>query len=45
VAKRCLKKVMRLVGYDEPLHRWASSSFDVVVKAEKENFQQGLNLP
>ena len=37
-AKRCLKKVMRLVGHDETLHRWASSYFDVVVKAEKAKY-------
>ncbi len=37
-AKQCLKKVMRLVGYDETLHRWASSYFDLVVKAEKAKY-------
>ena len=38
-AKRCLKKIMRLIGYDETLHRWASSYFDEVVKAEKEIYE------
>lgn len=43
-AKRCLKKVMQLVGYDDTLHRWASSYFDEIVKAEKELYEQRLGL-
>jgi len=42
-AKRCLKKVMQLVDYDETLHRWASSYFDEIIKAEKELYQKDLD--
>ena len=34
-AKRCLKKVLWLVPYDETLHRWASSYYYEVVEMEK----------
>lgn len=39
-AKRCLTRAMQLVGYDETLHRWASNYFDLIVKADKEKYQQ-----
>jgi tetratricopeptide (TPR) repeat protein len=39
-AKRCLKKVIQLVGHEETLHRWASSYFDRIIKAEKEIYQE-----
>jgi len=42
-SKRCLVKVMQLVGYDETLHTWASNYFDLVVKAEKKKYKQKLD--
>lgn len=45
VAKRSLTKVMQLVKHDETLHRWASSYFDVIVRADKEKFMEAHSPP
>ena len=44
-AKRALTKVMQLVKHDETLHRWASSYFDLIVRAEKEKFMEAHSSP
>jgi hypothetical protein len=44
-AKRSLTKVMQLVKHDETLHRWASSYFDVIVRADKEKFMEAHSPP
>jgi len=45
ISKRCLTKVMQLVKHDEPLHRWASNYFDVIVKSDKEKFMKRDSAP
>jgi tetratricopeptide (TPR) repeat protein len=44
-AKRALTKVMQLVKHDETLHRWASSYFDLIVRADKEKFMEAHSSP
>jgi len=38
-AKRCLRRVMQLVKYEETLHRWASSMMDDILAFEKQKYQ------
>ncbi len=39
-AKRCLRRVMQVVAYDETLHRWASSYYDKLIAEEKKRVSQ-----
>ena len=36
-ARGCLKKVLKMVPPEEPLHRWASSYYDEIIRSEKES--------
>ena len=41
-SKDCLRRLMQTVPHEEPLHRWASSFFDEIIRTEKKRYATGL---